>query len=832
MRINHLSPLIIALFIAMPFTTVKSQSNNLFDWIGHGASPLLMFGEGVTTDEDGNAYVSGFFQDRYAYAGDTISVSPENNSMFFSKISPQNEVIWTVTAEASGIQGVNGFKSVYKNDKIYLFGDFRGVATFGSMDFTEVVLQSQFRAFFIAKYNLNGVLEWVKPVTSDNSVGLVSVGGTHSMVIDEEGSVYVATGFRNSINIAGNLVPDPTPFENRSNAIVFKLDKNGAYQWHWNSQHGGTDNAMAINMNDQEELYFTVRYADTLQIEDNITAHPDEGGFALIQMDKDGNHVWDRVMFTESNAVTGFRAFAMEFDDAGNLYLAGSYRTLLFIGPGQLLQPVNTVRSDGFIIQFDAENKDWVWAKNYGNPDENDDIKSLVYQGNHRFLMAGNFEGQMVLSDEITLTSNENSTDPFYATVDDLGNVIHAESFGGTSDENLSQLATSPGKDSYLVGRFQNIFAYQDTTFISWGSFDYFLLKLRQPSDNALLSAVSFDENILENFDPNTFQYEISLPFDTETVPQISVTPQSAFAQISIVQAQSLTGTEQERTATVTVTSETEVNTSEYIFTFRLMNNDASLANLQLDGSTPEDFDPATLDYEYILNWDEEFPEITATPNDPLAMVEISESDSPPNDLFTYFSVHVTAEDPSYTLTYTLGFRNEDNNSALKSITVDGEVINGFSPDVFNYTVLADASEENFVEVTPQSEFASLDIQQITDLQGSTPERTATITVDAEADGFQSVYSVVFQLVNTWVDQENPIEATLFPNPVSGILHITTDIPNYKVQIYNAAGQIISTSEKTHSSTSTIDLSDLPDGIYQVLISNENHKAGFQIIKE
>jgi len=815
---RKITPLLI-IFTLLFFAKSFSQQN-LTHWINHVSSPDILFGEGVTADPEGNAYISGFFKTRLALNQDTLQVASIRNSLFFSKISPDNETIWTVTAEADGIQGVNGSKSVYKNGFIYLLGDFRGETVFGSADFTEITLNAEFRSFFIAKYRDNGVLEWVKPITTTNSIGFVTVGGTHGLAVDDYGGVYLSTGFRNSVNIAGVEVKDPTPFENLGNALVFKLDANGAYQWHWNSTFGGTDNAMAINVNQQDQLYFTVRYSDTLDINGNTSARPDQGGLALVEFDLQGNYQSHLYMATEDDLITGVRCFALEFDPQQDIYMAGSYRTDIFIGPGAFLLTENPVRSDGFIIKINGDTKEWEWAKNYGNPEENDEIKSLIYGEDDNFLMAGNFRGTMQLSEDISLTSIEESTDGFWAAADIEGNILQAMSFGSGTNDAVNQMAVAPQMDAYVIGRYQNTFNYDETTFNAWGSFDVFLIKLRQPSSNANLQSVSFNNEPFPDFNPETTEYLISLPHATIEVPETEATPASSFAEVLISQATSVTGTQEERTASVMVTSEDETTQREYAFTFRLMNNDTTLVNIFLDGNELENFDSQTFEYEYIVPYDEEFPEITALAADENASVTVSEFQAPePDGFWGKTEISVVAEDPDYTAVYTINMRMQHTNALLQEILIDGSVFEYFDPEVFTYQIdyIPGDNQHPTVEATAQSPFATHITEQVTDISGTEEQRTATISVTAEASSFVEQYNLIFSLgtqIQSFSEQQ---KFALYPNPASKNLKLTfTEIP-VEVRLSDIKGQLLLKTEPGSHHT-LLPVSDLQNGIYFIRV--------------
>lgn len=71
--------------------------------------------------------------------------------------------------------------------------------------------------------------------------------------------------------------------------------------------------------------------------------------------------------------------------------------------------------------------------------------------------------------------------------------------------------------------------------------------------------------------------------------------------------------------------------------------------------------------------------------------------------------------------------------------------------------------------------------------------------------------------------ERTELNAAIYPNPFTNELTITTGEANYNVTLYNAAG-ILCYQKTNLSSSTTLDLSELPDGAYQVVIgSNTKH---------
>ncbi len=817
------------LLLQVAALVLLSQETQL-KWSAHGTSPGTLFGEGVSVDPAGNAYLTGFFNSQYVLMGDTVNVSSIRNSLFLSKVSADNKFQWTVSAVADGINGVNGFKSVYKNGFIYLVGDFRGTATFGSRDFTEITVSgNENRSMFLAKYTDNGVLEWVKTVTTDNSIGIVLTGGTHDLLVDGEGSVYVSTQFRNSVNIAGVQVDDPTPEENLYNALLFKLDANGAYQWHWNTINSGTDQGQAMALSPANTIYVAVRYSDSLTVGENVHAREGLGGFALLEFDLLGNYVSHKFMNTASNLSTGVRCFDLSIGNNGEIFMAGSYRTAITGGQGQFLDAINTSRSDGFIIKINSETYLWEWTKAMGDPGENDDIKGISILNNDTIFIAGSFKGSMVLNDELTLNSFEESTDGFWAKLNENGVVSGGASFGGGSNEWFSELAVTSAGDALMIGRFQNDFRYNpdEVLFNSWNSFDYFLIKVGEPSSDTSLSEILIDGAALNDFDAEIFGYSYPLVALTSEVPVVTAIPNYPGAVVEVEQAVSLTGTPEERTATITVTPETGDDSSVYTVTFSLMSNDANLSAIYLDGVALNDFDPETMSYLITIESFENFPAVTAEPANENATVDISDvlTITTNKENLRHVLINVVSEDQTQQKEYVLNFREQSVNAYLAAIFVNNEPLDGFSPVTLDYIVYWPYEYEGMplVDALVQSEHSQLAITQMVAFDGNDENQTATLEVIAENENYSKTYTVYFNEIVNDVAIVSEESQKVYPNPVQSDLNIVLNNTVQRVSLYNAFGQELAAFSRP-ASILTIDMSAYPDGIYFIKLSDVNQQ--------
>lgn len=818
-------------FILLVFVIQASLSaqSNLLRWVSHGSSPNALMAEGVTTDPSGNAYVTGYFNTYFAWEGDTLEVVSPRNSMYFAKISPQQEVLWQVTAQADGIQGVTGFKSVYRNGFVYLMGDLRGTATFTSMDFSDVTVSgNDFRTMYVAKYTDTGILEWVRTLTTNNSSGFTLTGGTHDLAVDHTGAVYISTQFRNNLNIAGVAVADPTPGENLFNALVAKLDANGAYQWHWTSTHSGADQGQAINIRNNNELYVAVRYSDSLSVGGHISTRAGQGGLALIQFDLAGNYQWHRFMETQSNLATGVRCFSMEFSTDNHIYLAGSYRTDIVWGVDTLLATVNESRTDGFIIKIDAEDKLWQWGKAYGDPAENDEIKSVLVSADQDLFFTGIFRGTMQLTDDLELVATGTSADGFWAMANDQGEPWDGFAFGGVSNVVLTQAALSPLGEYFVMGRFQNLWAYADVELESWNSFDMFLLKLSPASSNASLAEIFIDDQMLDGFDPQILQYEFALDNDVQQVPMVSATLADLAATLEIVQAQSIDGEETQRTATLTVTAEDGETLLVYEVVFRYKRTNTLLEALFLDGEAVEGFNPLQNDYYFVIPSLEAIPAITAITHDPAASYQVIDPDPDmEGSPWIVYIVLVTAEDTAFEQEYSISFREIDTNARLLEITLDDQPLAGFNPETFQYTIVLPPGTEQMpqIQAVAESEFAQVIIIPAESLSGTEAQRTASVVVTAEDETTILTYTILFSLDDTGINEWLHQAGFVYPNPARESIWVRGEGIHADLEIVSLEGKVV--IRVSVNGGEKISVEHLPPGVYLLRLVH-SHSVLFQ----
>ncbi len=336
----------------------------------------------------------------------------------------------------------------------------------------------------------------------------------------------------------------------------------------------------------------------------------------------------------------------------------------------------------------------------------------------------------------------------------------------------------------------------------------------RDAAVDATLSDLAVDGTTIDVFDAATTEYNIELPYGAPN-PTVTASTTDVNATSVVTDVTGLPGD-----ATVVVTAEDEINTSTYTihFTVAAPNDDATLSDLAVDGTTIDVFDAATLVYNIELAvGTTDLPTVTATITDVNASVVVTNVTSLPGDA----TAVVTAEDETTTSTYTIHFTvaalNDD--ATLNDLAVDGTTIDVFDAAtlVYNVELAAGTTDLPTVTATTTDVNASVVVTNVTSLPGD-----ATVVVTAEDEIVSSTYTVHFT-VAVGISDNDVIVSCVYPNPTNGEINISlnSDIKNAKLALFNITGKTVFTST-IHDSETSIDLSEYGSGIYFLKIEADN----------
>ena len=266
-------------------------------------------------------------------------------------------------------------------------------------------------------------------------------------------------------------------------------------------------------------------------------------------------------------------------------------------------------------------------------------------------------------------------------------------------------------------------------------------------SNDATLSDLTVDGTTVPGFSPSKYSYSYPV-VSGNPVPVTGATANDTASTVVITQAVAVPG---QATVLVTAADGTQLT---YVVNFYVAGDDATLSDLTVDGVTIPGFDPDVFDYDYQVETGSPIPVVGAVATDSMATLVITQASTLPDTA----TVFVTSEDSLHTNTYTVNFLYTPNDDAtLSDILVDGASLEGFAPDVYNYTygvVVGDLVP--FIEGIPTDPNATVVDTQSEDVPGD-----ATSVVTAEDTITELTYTVSFYYLGN--------DATLSDLTVDGV---------------------------------------------------------------
>lgn len=259
-------------------------------------------------------------------------------------------------------------------------------------------------------------------------------------------------------------------------------------------------------------------------------------------------------------------------------------------------------------------------------------------------------------------------------------------------------------------------------------------LKVEKSANNAL-KAIYFDGDEYETFTAEQLTYTVELPIGTTTYPEVTYTEGDAYQTVNKSVVNNVVTLE-----VVAENGDVRTYTIEFII---LHSSNASLSGIYVDYELIDGFDPARLEYDYVLPYGTtEMPEVSYEAGDNWQTIATNSGGIRGN-----YTIHVVAEDGINEQTYIIHFSvAKSTNALLQDILVDGVSLPNFDSEVFTYKVALPYGET----VVPTIEgVAAMETQIIDEVQAASVAEKSTITVTAEDGITQKVYEI------TWYNLES-----------------------------------------------------------------------------
>jgi uncharacterized delta-60 repeat protein len=313
-----------------------SQRGVDVDWVRHHAPPLVPGeddeGYGITSDADGNIYVTGLSQGRSTeWDIATVKYNAAGILQWVARYNgPQNDDDWTYKV------------AVDRAGNVYVTGLSQGV-TVGTASFVTI------------KYNSAGLEQWVATYAGPRNFSVAN-----TLAVDSHGNVYV-TGKSNS------WWPDKK--SSQSDIATIKYDASGAQLW--------VARYMGPGHEQGEGVAIEVDSAGNVYVAGNSSGSGTSPDYTTIKYNAIGEEQW--VARYDGPGSGTDRAYGLGLDSFGNVYVGGHSQ--------------GTGTTDCAVVKYDASGvQQWV-ARYNGPANANDGINSIAVDDSGNTYATGQVTG-------------------------------------------------------------------------------------------------------------------------------------------------------------------------------------------------------------------------------------------------------------------------------------------------------------------------------------------------------------------------------------------------------------------------------------------------------
>ena len=252
-----------------------------------------------------------------------------------------------------------------------------------------------------------------------------------------------------------------------------------------------------------------------------------------------------------------------------------------------------------------------------------------------------------------------------------------------------------------------------------------------EKSSVATLKDIQIDYQSYPHFDPQTYQYPITLPIGTKAYPVVSYVQGDAYQQVTPIV--------QDNMVQLVVVAEDGVTTATYQLTFTIEHSsNALLQSIEVDNQPLPGFSPHVLAYYYQLPCGTtQMPIVTYQMGDMWQVVT-------PHDggINGDYTLHVQAEDGITQQTYVIHFSVAlSNNALLSNLLVGEEAIPNFDPEQLTYTYLLPYGQTTIPAVRGVK---TMEQQNVEVVNATTLQEVSAVTVTAQDGVTQNVYTIAW----------------------------------------------------------------------------------------
>ncbi len=226
----------------------KLDTDGNWLWVKSAGGVWSDFGTGISTDASGCSYLTGSFQ-ATTFFGSFVFTTDGESDIYVAKLDAAGNWVWATKAGGTAWDAGRTI-SIDNSGNSYIIGHFVGTPSFGTISLSSYGVED----IFIAKLDTDG--NWLWAEHAGGSSGDFGYG----IITDSNGNSCITGEFRLNANFGTtSLVTD-----GGSDICVAKLDTNG--NWVWAKRAGGAeaDHGVAIGSDSGGNNYITGEFSSNV----------------------------------------------------------------------------------------------------------------------------------------------------------------------------------------------------------------------------------------------------------------------------------------------------------------------------------------------------------------------------------------------------------------------------------------------------------------------------------------------------------------------------------------------------------------------------------------
>jgi Ig-like domain CHU_C associated/Secretion system C-terminal sorting domain len=326
-------------------TNIQAQ----WQWAQQSSSSSVNYGVGITTDGSNNSYVVGSFYGTATF-GTTTLTSSGSTDFVLTKTNSLGSILWAI--KAGSVLADNGLKVAMYQSDVIVTGTISGVSTtvFSSTNGTAISVNvtTVGKKCFVARYNSNGVVQWVTVFPGTGS------SGPNDIEVSDSPALIYLTGNSNG------------------QAFVNAYNLSGVLQWSKLTSGTTAKIGMGVAADANGNCYALFQYGSGTFTIGGFPAFSNLGSHMLmLKMSSSGSFVWGQQVGASNSPTVIDRPRDIDLDASGKIFISGDYQGgTTDIGSVNL---INAGSQDVFLAKFNntagstTAPGSAIWAKKIGN---------------------------------------------------------------------------------------------------------------------------------------------------------------------------------------------------------------------------------------------------------------------------------------------------------------------------------------------------------------------------------------------------------------------------------------------------------------------------------